>query len=286
MKIQKIPRKALDIKYSGRSSDYITPSFGYGCLYKCSYCYMRRHRPEHLTISINTAEILDSIIYHHNSLPVKTPNQTHSSKWTYDISCNEDFALHLKYHKWEYILESLISEDIFPTFATKYVNKKLLEFNPNRNARIRFSLMPQELSTQLEPNTSLIVDRIRAVNTFYKAGWDVHLNFSPVIVNYGTDKMYLDLFNLIDSIIDDSIKPFIQSEVILLTHNKKMHEYNLKNKISGEEILWQPERQEEKISSYGSKNLRYQHVLKQKYIEHFKTIYNQYIPWCNIRYIF
>lgn len=35
---QKVTRKALDIKFSGRSSDYISPSFGYGCRFECSYC--------------------------------------------------------------------------------------------------------------------------------------------------------------------------------------------------------------------------------------------------------
>ena len=59
MKIVK--RKAMTIRYSGRSSDYITPSFGFGCLYKCSYCYMRRHVPHGLTIASNTQEIIDNI---------------------------------------------------------------------------------------------------------------------------------------------------------------------------------------------------------------------------------
>ncbi len=33
-------RKALDIKVSGRSSDFITPSFIHGCLYQCAYCVL------------------------------------------------------------------------------------------------------------------------------------------------------------------------------------------------------------------------------------------------------
>ena len=40
--IQKVNRKTMKIRPSGRSSDYISPSFGYGCLLKCSYCYMKR----------------------------------------------------------------------------------------------------------------------------------------------------------------------------------------------------------------------------------------------------
>lgn len=31
-------RKTFTIRPSGRSTDFIAPSFGYGCLYNCTYC--------------------------------------------------------------------------------------------------------------------------------------------------------------------------------------------------------------------------------------------------------
>ena len=36
--LEKIKRKSILIRPSGRSTDFISPSFGYGCLYNCSYC--------------------------------------------------------------------------------------------------------------------------------------------------------------------------------------------------------------------------------------------------------
>lgn len=36
--IKQVTRKTLDIKPSGRSSDFITPSFIFGCGFECSYC--------------------------------------------------------------------------------------------------------------------------------------------------------------------------------------------------------------------------------------------------------
>jgi len=36
--ISKINRKSLIIRPSGRSTDFISPSFGHGCLYNCTYC--------------------------------------------------------------------------------------------------------------------------------------------------------------------------------------------------------------------------------------------------------
>jgi len=286
--IRKVNRKALDIKYSGRSSDYITPSFNYGCLYSCAYCYMRRNVKKGVSVAKNIDDILKAIIKHHNSLPKKQGNQTHNSKWTYDIGCNEDVALHWKYTDWEKVINTLIQENIFPTFATKFVNKELLNYRFNYQARIRFSLMPQELSTILEPNTSSISDRIEAITEFFNAGWDVHINFSPVIINKGTKKLYKELFEEIDNKLTPGVKRFVKSEVIMLTHNIDMHKYNLENNPEAEELLWQPDRQELKKSSYQKKatTLRYKWRDKASYIKQFKQLYSEIIPWNEIRYIF
>ena len=36
--ITEVKRKTFTIRPSGRSTDFISPSFGYGCLFNCSYC--------------------------------------------------------------------------------------------------------------------------------------------------------------------------------------------------------------------------------------------------------
>jgi hypothetical protein len=36
--VEKVTRKSMIIRPSGRSTDFISPSFGHGCLYNCSYC--------------------------------------------------------------------------------------------------------------------------------------------------------------------------------------------------------------------------------------------------------
>ena len=287
-KIEFNKRKSLKIRYSGRSSDYITPSFGWGCLFKCTYCYMRRHKPDGLSIATNVDDILQAIQDHSDTLGIKESNQTHSQYWTNDIGCNEDFALHSKFHDWRKIFDFFKNSDnLFATFATKYVNKDLLNYNPNKRIRIRFTLMPQFLSDILEPGTSKIIDRIKAVNDFYRAGYEVHLNFSPIICNEGYSLEYIKLFKLIDKYVDDDIKNDIKCECIFLTHNEKMHEYNLKNSCQdSEDILWKPDVQESKVSSYGSVNLRYKWQLKKTYEKYFKYLLNKHLKWCKIRYIF
>jgi len=283
-----VNRKSMIIRDSGRSSDFITPSFGYGCLYKCNYCYMRRNNKKGLTIASNTNEILDNIARHLWLLKwPKTPNQTHNKYYTYDFSCNEDYVLHLKYHDWELMFDYFKAEPkAMGTAATKYVNKDLLKYNADKKIRIRFSIMPQVLSDKLEPGTSKIVDRIKAVNDFYQAGYDVHLNYSPIIMYDNFTKDYGELFKLVDSIIDKSIQKEVKAECIFLTHNKKMHDYNMLTNTKGEEYLWTPEFQENKISQYGGSNIRYNRFHKKKYIKAFESMHQDSIGWQEIRYIF
>ncbi len=283
-----VNRKAMIIRDSGRSSDFITPSFGYGCLYKCNYCYMRRNNKKRLTIASNTNEILDTIARHLWLLKwPKIPNQTHKTYYTYDFSCNEDYVLHARYHEWEKLFDYFKHEPkAMGTAATKYVNKKLLDYNANRKVRIRFSIMPQVLADKLEPNTSKIIDRIKAVNDFYEAGYDVHLNYSPIIMYDDFVKDYTNLFQLVDSIVDSSIKNKVKAECIFLTHNKDMHKHNIDNNTKGEDLLWNPELQEDKTSQYGGKNIRYNRFYKEKYIKTFRHMLNENISWQKIRYIF
>lgn len=283
--IKQVNRKSIIIRPSGRSSDFITPSFGFGCLLNCSYCYMKRHVPQGLSIAENTQDILNAINKHSSKLPDKVPNQTHKKYWTYDISCNEDFALHAKYHNWQAIFNNFVfNNKILGTFATKIIPEVFLNYNPNNKIRIRFSLMPQSISNILEPNTPSILDRIKAIDLFIKAGYEVHINYSPVVMYKDWRKDYQDLFSLVNKNVVNKDK--VLSEVIFLTHNKNKHLYNLENNIKGEDLLWTPNIQEDKVSQYGGKNIRYKRHLKYQGIKVFKELHNNIIPWNKIRYIF
>tara|TARA_E500000331_G_scaffold213735_1_gene204979 strand:+ start:31 stop:771 length:741 start_codon:yes stop_codon:yes gene_type:complete len=246
---------------------------------------MRRHLPNGLTIAKNTNEIIDAIARHLWLLKwPKEPNQTHKEYYTYDFSCNEDYILHARYHEWEKLFDYFKHEPkAMGTAATKYVNKKLLDYNANKKIRIRFSIMPQNMSDVLEPGTSSIIDRIKAVNDFYEAGYDVHINYSPIIVYKDYIEDYSKLFKLVDMNVDKSIKEKVKAECIFLTHNSKMRKLNSKQ---ADEILWTPYNQEIKTSEYGNINLRYERKLKKQYIDNFLVMHKDKLPWQEVRYIF
>ena len=279
--------KNLTIKASGRSSDFIAPSFATGCLLECLYCYMKRNTPNGVTFYSNVDAILLAIDKHSKKSNINKPNQTDEKYITYDISCNEDFALHLPHHDWIKIFTFFKQHPrAKATLATKIVPKKLLTFNPNNKVRIRFSLMPQRIASILEPKSAKIIDRIKAINTFIEAGYDVHVNFSPVVLYKGWGMDYAILFSYLDLYVKKEYKNKVKSEVIFLTHNKTKHYYNNINNPTGERLLWVPNLQEEKVSQYGGINIRYERNFKSNAIEEFKQIHNKIIAWNTIRYIF
>jgi len=284
--VKKVKRKTFTIRESLRSSDYITPSFGYGCLLNCSYCYMKRNNPNGLTIARNHGDILTEVnqhAYFYSNIP--KPNQTDPKYITYDIACNEDFALHSKYHKWQDIFEFFKTHPIAKaTLATKIIPINFLEYDPDKKVRIRFSLMPENIRKILEPNTNTTIDKIKAINAFIEAGYDVHVNYSPVVYYKGWEKDYQEVFDMMNDYVE--YKDEVLCEVIFLTHNKYKHLYNISNNIPGENLLWDPANQEKKISSYGGENIRYKRLLKAKLVNKFKEMHNKTIPWNKIRYIF
>lgn len=284
--VKETQRKSFTFRKSGRSSDYVAPSFGYGCLFDCTYCYMKRNKPTGLSYATNTSAILTEINNHAWFAEVEKPNQTHETFITYDISCNEDFALHAKYYDWKKIFQFFVDHPVaMGTLATKYVNKELLNFDPKRKIRIRFSLMPEKLRQVLEPNTSSIGERMLAIPWFIDAGYDVHVNFSPVIVYDNWLKDYEALFYWLNN-LPEQYKHIVKAEVIFLTHNNNKHKHNISCGKPGEDLLWNPSIQEDKLSEFGGKNIRYKSGLKKTYIKEFIQLHTKVIPWNTIRYIF
>lgn len=287
--IEKVNRKSMIIRNSGRSTDFLTPTIIMGCGFNCGYCYCKRHKTEGVNIAENINQILTEVDHHAWFADVEKPNQTHPEYVTYDIGTNSDMALHAKHYDWKKVFDFFKHHPrAMGSFATKYVNEKLLEYNPDGKMRIRFSLMPQSYADLLEPNTSKINERLEAVKMFQAAGYEVHLNFSPVIVCFNWLQEYEQLFKDVReyAITYDWDNDSVKAEVIFLTHNEGKHKYNLEKNLPGEDLLWKPEIQEAKVSEYGGKNIRYNHVLKKEYIEQFRALHTEIIPWNTIRYIF
>jgi DNA repair photolyase len=173
------------------------------------------------------------------------------------------------------------------TFATKFVNRELLGYDPRGKTRIRFSLMPPETSRLVDVRTSRVEYRIAAINDFVEAGYEVNVNFGPVIVKDCWREDYAELFGMLDDTLSLAAKEQLAAEVIFLTHTRELHEVNLRWHPKGEEILWRPNLQEHKTSqASGEKVLRYERNLKRGLVREFKEMLEERLPYCKVRYAF
>ncbi len=290
-KIKHQQTKTLHIRPNGRSADFIAPNFIYGCAGGCrnSYCYVMRYNYDTVYINDNIEQIINVIATHADKLAFpKPPNQTDLKFWTYDIGCSTDVVLHWKHYPWIEVFDFFKNNSkIKATFATKYVNNNLLKYAAEQKIRIRYSIMPQAISDILEPNTTKISDRINAILPFIQAGYDVHINFSPIVVYENWLENYRMLFSEIAQKVPEELRTIVKAECIFLTHNSWQHERNLtEGRAISEQLLWQPKLQETKLGRYKSEAVRYHHPIKRQFINQWQKLHEEIIPWNTIRYIF
>ena len=275
IKLQKT--KTLITKPNDNSANCIAPNVIYGCQGNCSsYCYMQRYNGDRIFVNTNVDDIFNSVVEWEKSY-TKIPDQQDPVYTMCDVSCNSDLVLMQK-HMPEPLLNYIKRYDDHPrlnsTMATKYPS--LLELDVthfNKKPRVRVSLMPQEYSDVLEPKMQKISSRIQDINRLKDLGWEVHINFSPLIFYLNWKEYYYNLFKEVKEVVGEH-----KCEVIALTNHARQME---KATEESKEIM--------KYSSEiknSSGIMRYPLIHKTKFIEEFKKIYSEFFNLANIRYIF
>ena len=283
-------RKSFPFRDNGRSSDFVAPGISNGCAMACAYCYVPRRKgfANPITTYVNIEAIQRAIIRHAATMPRQRPepSQVDPARWVYEIGENGDCSADalLSDNLRDLVAAFRLLPNAKATFATKFVNRALLDYEPRGKTRLRFSLMPPKMSTLVDVRTSRIEERIAAVNDFVAAGYEIHLNFSPVIVYEGWQDAYAELFQRVDDTLNAGAKAQVAAEVIFLTHNAGLHEVNLGWHPKAEEHLWRPDLQEVKISNTGGENVRYRHGYKGRLLAEFRALMAKHLPYCPIRY--
>lgn len=284
--------KTIKCRDNNRSSNAVSANFIYGCGYKdenyfnCAYCYVNRYGRDIVYINDNVDEILEECNKWVEKQPlIKIPDQVDEVSYFVDIACSTDINLMWNYYNWLYVFDWFKKHPrLKATFATKYTNERLLDYSPESNIRVRMSIMPQNISDKIEPKTSKILSRVKFAQKLYEKGYSAHFNLSPIVVYDSWLRDYKELFTIINNEVDGNFKKQCGLECIFATYSKITHDFNI-NKGIDDNLLWQPNIQEDKISEYGSSALRYKWQLKAKWIEEFKQLVKQELN-IPIRYIF
>jgi DNA repair photolyase len=146
--------------------------------------------------------------------------------------------------------------------------------------------MPERDSKLLDIRTSPIAERIGAVDDFVAAGYEVHLNFSPVVLRDGWQRDWAELLTRLDDELGAPAKRQAAAEVIMLTHNRDLHEVNLGWRPMAEDVLWRPELQQAKRSQSGMWNVRYRNNHKAEGVRALQDLIAAHAPWIRVRYAF
>lgn len=287
--------KTIQCKENGRSANYTSANFILGCSNSlkeydqaCAYCYVARFGRKYLYINTNTDEILNQCDFAIKDKPFpKIPNQVDDKYYFVDISCDTDVNKHFNHYNWFYVFDYFKNHNkLAATFATKWVNTKLLDYNSNGKVRVRMSLAPQNITNLLEKGTSPIINRIKFLERLYEAGYSTHINFSPIVYTNTWLEDYSELFKIINNEVSEDFKKQCGLECIFLTHNENLHDINTNKALYEQEsLLWTPNIQEVKISQYGGSNVRYKHIFKYELINQFKNLVERELQ-IKIRYIF
>lgn len=284
-------KKGLALRPNGRSAHFIAPSTSNGCAMACAYCYVPRRKgfANPITLFANTEAIGGAIARHAGRQgPLPAPDQVDRDSWVYDIGENGDLSVDALVGGGVRDLVALFRSlpNAKGSFATKFVNRDLLAYEPAGRTRIRVSLMPERIAKVVDVRTSPVAERIAAIDDFVRAGYEVHVNFSPVILYEGWEADWRALFRALDAGIGPASRDQLAAEIIFLTHNAALHAVNLRWHPKAEDLLWRPDLQETKRSEGGQENLRYRGRWKARWLERFRALLAQELPYCRVRYAF
>ncbi len=284
-------KKSLSARPNGRSSDFIAPSTANGCAMACAYCYVPRRKgyANPITVFANIDRITKYLRGHVSRQGVKPePNQCDPHAWVYDIGENSDVSVDARLS--DNVRDVVATFRELPSakasFATKHVNRDLLDYDPQGRTRVRFSLMPECDAKLVDIRTDRIADRIAAIDDFVAAGYEVHVNLSPVVVRDGWLDDWAQLLDDLAAGTGQVFKDQAAAELIFLTHNEQLHEVNLQWHPKAESLLWTPQTQQAKWSQTGGRNVRYRNGFKGARVRELTDLIAERTPWLRVRYAF
>lgn len=296
---------------NGRSTDFL-PSIklGTGCGFFCQYCYTERRMPNNYPKlyddCFKMVEMVSSTVdnlshWQERFRQVcrrefeKDRDPKHPPYITFDLGCDTDCTIDNQITKSETYVGHIVDimnkiaqvPGAMTSFATKGddVDQFIVGCKFPEKHRIRLSLMPENHRRILEMNTATIERRLLAANKLVAAGFEVHLNLSPVVVTLSFCKEYRALFRQIDDTLTKEAKDQLAYEIIFLTHSADLFQAIEARRPEAHSMMAQgplelvPKWNKPNVLSYSRKD---KSLLKPWLL---KAI-SQMTPYSRVRYIF
>ena len=167
------------------------------------------------------------------------------------------------------------------TFPTKFdMVDDILDLNHKGKVTIRMSVNPDYIINRVEFGTSMLDDRINAINKLAEAGYHVGILIAPVIMLENWKELYLELIKILTSKSSKKVKKDAFFEIIFMTYSyvhTKINEEAFQNAIN----LYN-----KKIMRGGGRGkYRYKEEYKKDGELFFREQMNKYFPNNKIKYI-
>jgi spore photoproduct lyase len=175
-----------------------------GCLFDCQYCYLQAYQdyPAY-TQFINLEKIpieIEQILRRVNANKLFFSSGILSDSLLFDELtglCDTLFPLFAAYN-------NAILEIRSRTTSISHLLKRDIK---KKNVILSWSLSPEKIIKDYEPQTPSAIDRIKAAHSCQKVGFDIGFHFDPLIHYYDWEKDYQGLVNSMkDHLSAESIK--------------------------------------------------------------------------------
>lgn len=296
---------------NGRSTDFLPSNMlGYGCRFMCSYCYVDRRDPATFPKLYNDALGVVGLIQDTmNNISTardlfrqvnkkdleRYRDSRHSPYVTFDLGCDSDCTLDNQLtanpnypgHIIDIINQVSDIPEAMISFATKSsdIDPFIKNIKKPQMCRIRLSMMPEHHRQILEMNTAKIEDRLIAINKLVEAGFEVHINLSPIVVTDDMAAEYASLLSLINDSLSEQAKSQLAYEIIFLTHSPTLYDkvpgYAPKahNMMVNGPMPLVPKWNKPNVYSYGKKE-------KNQLKAVMNSLIQEITPYSRVRYMF
>ncbi len=283
---------ALTVQPSGRAVDFVTPHFVRGCGGACrvAYCHVNESLGKQIEVSGNVEEVLQAVHRHICSQPwPRLSNRSDERYYTYDFAPSTDVGLHYDATDWARVIRFFSEHPRAKgAFSLKYVREALWEdirVEPGK-VRVRLSLMPEPIRRILEPTAPSVSERLAAIPLLRAAGYEVDLNFSPLICYEGWLDDYAALFALIGYAVPEEWRAGMQYEATLLSHRPASRQRNLaQGRTEAERLLFNDDLQELVGAGDPHQMLRYRYELRRGILREWRDLAAKMLPWVEGRYV-
>jgi spore photoproduct lyase len=208
-------RKTHKYVENHKISDWLVPYTSSGCRAMCLYCYLvcNYNKCSYLRLFVNRDQMMQRLLKFSNSPPLPQ---------TFEIGSNSDLIMENTItNNLSWTIEKFAHEGKGKlTFPTKFdMVQPLLNLDHKGKTIFRMSVNPDEIIRKVEFGTSLLSDRIKALNYMADAGYPAGLLIAPVILISEWKKMYSQLIDYLADHLSNKIKLTGFIEIILMTYS-------------------------------------------------------------------